>query len=164
MKKIVLTLVAALAISAGTCLAAPINDLGTGQTAVGIGSDAFYLEHKLTDNFTLGFQNVDRGDNGSSLDDIYGQFQLSNNFRAIVGSRHFDYNSRLYGGIAVNGPLSSDWDGYVSFVVGDQFKEMQVGANYRMAHNVDLNLNYHSFMPDFGRNTNGVGVGVTYKF
>jgi hypothetical protein len=164
LKKIVLTLVAVLALSVGTGFAAPVNDLATGQTAVGVGSDALYLEHQFSDNFTLGFQNLDRGDNGSSLNDIYGQFRLSNNLRAIVGSRNFDSSSRLYGGIAVNGPLSSDWDGYASFVAGDQFQEWQVGANLRLASNVDLNLNYHSFIPDAGRDTNAVGVGVTLKF
>jgi hypothetical protein len=164
LKKIVLSLVAALALNVGIGFAAPINDLATGQTAVGIGSDTFYLEHQLTDNFTLGFQNVDRGDNGSSLDDIYGQFRLSGNLRAIVGSRNFDFGSKLYGGLAVSGPMAPEWDGYASFVAGDQFKELQVGANFHLAHNVDLNVNYHSFMPDAGRDTNGVGVGATFKF
>lgn len=164
MKKIVLSLVAALVLSVGTGFAAPINDLATGQTAVGLGSDTFYLEHKLTDNFTLGFQNVDRGDNGTSLDDIYGQFRLSDNLRAIIGSRNLDSGSKFYGGLAVNGPMAPEWDGYASFIAGNQFKELQVGANFHLAHNLDLNLNYHSFMPDAGRDTNGAGVGVTLKF
>lgn len=164
MKKIVLSLVAALALCVSTGFAAPINDLAAGHTAVGIGSDTFYLEHQLTDNFTLGFQNVDRGDNGSSMNDVYGQFRLSGNVRAIVGSRNFDSSSRLYGGLAVSGVMAPEWDGYASFVAGDQFKELQVGANFRLASNLDLNLNYHSFMPDFGRDTNGVGAGVTLKF
>jgi len=164
LKKIVLSLVAALVLSVGTGFAAPINDLATGQTAVGLGSDTFYLEHKLTDNFTLGFQNVDRGDNGTSLDDIYGQFRLSDNLRAIIGSRNLDSGSKFYGGLAVNGPMAPEWDGYASFIAGNQFKELQVGANFHLAHNLDLNLNYHSFMPDAGRDTNGAGVGVTLKF
>jgi hypothetical protein len=164
LKKIVLVLVAALTLAVGTGYAAAVNDLTTGQTAVGVGSDTFYLEHKFADNFTLGFQNVDRGDNGSSLNDIYGQFHLSGNLRAIIGSRNFDSSSRLYGGLAVTGALAPQWDGYASFVAGDQFKELQVGANFRLASNLDLNLNYHSFMPDFGRDTNGAGVGVTLKF
>lgn len=161
MKKTLLTITALLTLSANA-FAAPVNDLSQGQTAVGAGSDVFYLEHKLTDSFTLGFQNVDR--DGADMDDIYGQFRLNNNLRAIVGNRDFNYDSNIYAGLAVNGPLSPEAKGYASLIAGGDFKELQVGANFKLTHNVDLNLDYHSFMPDQGRNRNGVGVGATLKF
>jgi hypothetical protein len=163
MKKIVLTLAALLIVSAGTCFAAPINDLSSGETALGIGTDTFYVEHKLSDNFTLGFQNQNP-DYYGHMNDVYGQFNLSNNLRAIVGSRNFDPGSKMYAGLAVNGPIASEAQGYASFVAGDQFQELQAGANIRLTHNVDLNLGYHSFMPEFGSNSNGVNVGATIKF
>lgn len=163
MKKTVLALATFLTLNAGIGFAAPINDLSQGQTAIGIGNDNFYLEHKLTDNFTLGLQNVDR-DNGGNLSDIYGQLQLTNNLRGIIGSRNFDPSSKLYLGMAVNGPLAPEADGYASLIAGNEFKELQVGTNFRLTHNLDLNLNYHSFMPDVGSNKTGVGVGATIKF
>lgn len=165
MKKFVLTIAAFVTLNAGVAaFAAPINDLGQGQTAVGIGTDTFYLEHKLTDSFTIGYQNVDR-DRSGHMSDVYGQFQLGKNIRGIVGNRDFDYsNSKMYLGMAVNGPVAPGWDGYASLIAGSEFKELQVGANIGIAPNVDLNLSYHSFMPDYGNNRNGVGIGATLKF
>lgn len=160
MKKIVLTLAALLIFSTSAAFAAPVNDLSRGQTALGLGSDTFYLEHKLTDTFTLGFQDADwvRGN------DIYGQFRFTDSLSGIVGSRNLDSDSNLYFGLAVNGPLSPGWNGYASFVAGGEFNELQAGASYRLSHNLDLNLSYHSFMPDAGANKNGVGIGATLKF
>lgn len=163
MKKTVIAVAAFFALQAGTSLAAPINDLYRGQTAVGLSSDTFYLEHQVTNSFTLGFQNVD-WNNGGSMDDIYGQFKLDNSLRGIVGSRDFASGSKLYLGLGVNGALSPEWTGHASLVAGSEFKEVQAGASYALARNVDLNLNYHSFMPDSGRNKNGADIGATFKF
>lgn len=163
MKKTLLALAALMAINAGTGFAAPINDLSKGQTAVGVllrssDSDTLYLEHKVSDNFTLGLQD------GGHMDDIYGQVNVSNNLRAIVGNRDFGSNSKLYLGLGVNAPLSPEWNGYASLISGSQFNEVQVGANYKIASNVDFNLNYRSFMPDEGSNINGLGFGASLKF
>jgi hypothetical protein len=163
MKKIILTLAVLLAVGVTNGFAAPINDLTTGQTAVGIGSDTFYLENKIVDNFTIGYQNIYRGDYGH-MDDIYGQLNFGKNLRGIVGSRDFGSDSKLYGGLAVTAPLANKVDGYVSFVGGGDFQEFQVGANYKLTKNVDLNVNYYSFMPDESVNQDGVGIGVTLKF
>lgn len=161
MKRIVLVFAALLLLNAATAFAAPINDLGRGETALGLGSDTFYLEHKLSDSFTLGIQNVDRyGD----MTDIYGQFDLSSNIKAIVGSRDLDNGAKLYAGAAVHGTLSPDMRGYASLVGGSGFNELQVGGNVRLASNLDLNVDYHSFNPDYGRSKSGVGAGLTLKF
>lgn len=163
MKKIIVALTAAITLTTGITLAAPINDLSKGQTALGIGTDTFYIENRVGDNFTLGIQNANR-DNAGNMNDIYGQVNFSNNLRGIIGSRDVDTGSKMYLGMAVNGPLSSGWDGYGSLIAGNGFKEVQVGANVGIANNVDLNLNYHSFMPDSGSSENGVGFGATIKF
>ncbi|HWR44115.1 hypothetical protein [Sporomusa sp.] len=163
MKKTIIALSALLLVNSISAFAAPLNDLTTGQTAIGVDSDTFYLEHKLTNNFTLGYQDVDRGRYGSS-DDIYGQFQMTNELRGIVGSRDFGSDSKMYLGLGLNGPLSPNAAGYASFIGSSNFKELQVGANFNLTRNVDLNVNYHSFMPDAGSNENGVGVGATFKF
>ncbi len=163
MKKTIVALTAIFTMNIGISLAAPINDLSTGHTALGIGNDTFYIENKIADNFTLGIQNGNR-DNDGNMNDIYGQIQLSDNLRGIIGSRNFDAESKMYLGMAVNEPLSSGWDGYGSLIGGNGFKELQVGANLGIASNVDFNLNYHSFMPDLGSSKNGVGFGATVKF
>ncbi|WP_144352928.1 hypothetical protein [Sporomusa termitida] len=140
--------------SAGTVFAAPINNLDKGQTAVGFVRDDFYIEHKLTNEITVGLQD----------DDIYGQFNLKGNFRAIIGSRDYDSDSHLYGGVAATTSLAPAVDGYASVIAGGSFAEFQVGANYSLTHNVDLNVNYCSFRPDEGSNKSKFGVGATFKF
>ncbi|MCX7779741.1 MAG: hypothetical protein N2491_02350 [Negativicutes bacterium] len=162
MKKALLTAAAVLTLNATAAFAAPINDLTQSQTAIGLGSNVFYLEHKLTDSFTLGLQNVDR--TGSNMDDIYGQFKLNGQLRGIIGSRDVDFGSKLYLGMAVNGPVAPEWNGYAALIAGSEFKEVQIGANYKITHNVDLNLDYHSFMPDEGKSRSDVGIGATLKF
>ena len=162
MKKTVLAITAFFALQAGIGLAAPINDLAKGQTALGVGTDTFYLEHKISDRFTLGVQNIDL-DHGNG-NDIYGQFNLTENVRAIVGSRNFDPGSKAYAGMAVSGPVSPETNGYASLIGGSNFKELQLGTNTSIAQNVDLNLAYHSFMPDAGSNKNSVDFGATLKF
>ena len=153
MKKIMFALLVLFVTGVGTGFAAPINNLDNGQTAIGFVNDNFYVEHKFTNNFTLGFQN----------DDIYGQYNLNSNFRAIVGSRDY-FGSKLYVGAAVNTSLAPALDGYASLIAGNSFKELQVGVNYHLTHNVDVNVNYRSFIPDEGSNSNRTGIGATYKF
>lgn len=154
MKKIALTVASLLTLSIGTGFAAPINNLSQGQTAIGVLDDSLYLEHKLSDNFTLGAQK----------NDIYGQVNINNNLRAIVGSKDYNSESKLYVGAAVNTPLAPSLDGYASLVGASDFKELQVGANYNLTNNLDLNLNYRSFMPDQGSDSNRTSLGATLKF
>ncbi|MBP2655432.1 MAG: hypothetical protein H6Q73_3001 [Firmicutes bacterium] len=159
MKKLILALFT-LMLSSNIVIAAPINNLSSEQTALGFGTDSFYLEHKFTPSFTLGFQNLDWNGN----DDIYGQFNLSENLRGIIGNRNFDSGSEIYLGMAVTGPLAPKCDGYASIIAGSSFKEFQAGANFKLTTTVDLNVNYHSYMPDVGKNKTGVGLGATFKF
>ncbi|HWR07640.1 hypothetical protein [Sporomusa sp.] len=154
MKKIIFAVMLLIVTSVGIVFAAPINNLDRGQTAVGFVRDDFYVEHKLTNALTVGLQD----------DDIYGQFNLRGNYRAIIGSRDYDSDSHFYGGVAVTTALAPALDGYASVIAGSSFAEFQVGANYSLTHNFDLNVNYCSFRPDEGRNKNRVGIGATLKF
>lgn len=163
LKKIVLTLAALLTLATGTGLTAPVNELEKGQTAAGIGSNTFYLEHKLADNFTLGLQNAN-WDHSNNMDNVYGQLQLTNNLRGIIGSSNVDSNAKVYVGMAVNGPITPEWEGYTSLIAGKEFKEVQVGANFKITYNADINFNFHSYMPDEGDTKSGVGIGATLKF
>ena len=54
--------------------------------------------------------------------------------------------------------------GYISYAVGGDFKETQIGTNIAIASNIDFNVNYHAFSPDHGRNEDKFGVGATVKF
>lgn len=161
MKKLTLALAGMLALNVGIAAAAPLNELDTHQTAVGImihdsgpNSDSLYLEHKLSPKFTLGVE----------TDDIYGQFHLTDSLRAIVGNRDYGPGSKFYLGLGVTGPLSAQWDGFASVAAASEYKELHVGANYKLTHNVNLTVSYRSFMPDEGDNKSGIGFGATYKF
>lgn len=169
MKKLALTVAVLLSANLATGFAAPINDLSQSETAIGvvmhgsdIDSDSFYIEHKLSNNFTLGLQNTDF-DYGGDATDLYGQVNLNNNLRAIIGNRDYDSGNKFYLGMAVNAPLAPQLDGYASLIGGSNFKELQVGANYQLTRNVDFNLNYRSIMPDHGSDNDGLGFGATFK-
>lgn len=165
MKKTILALSMLTALSASTVFAAPINTLGTEETAIGFGTNESYIEHKIGDNFTLGYQYSDRDQYGD-MNDIYGQIDLTSNVRGIVGHRGDlpGDESNFYGGIALNAPLFDATEGYASYITGADFHETQVGLNVGLASNLDLNINYHNFEPDYGRSENGVGIGATLKF
>ncbi len=164
MKKGLLILGAFITMSTATGFAAPLNDLGNEQTAVGISGDTFYLEHKFGDRFTLGYQSMDR-DYYGDMKDIYGQYQFTSNLRGIIGSRDFDYrDSATYLGLGLQGSLAPNLKGYTSFLAGDKFNELQVGAGFKLASNVDLNATYTNFMPDRGSDKDEFAVGATFKF
>ena len=152
MKKMIFALLLLFVTGIGTGFAAPINNLDRGRTAVGFVDDDFYAEHKLTNNLTLGLQEHD----------FYGQYNFMG-FRAILGNRD-DHGSNLYVGAAANMGLAPALDGYVSMIAGSDFTEMQVGVNYNLVENVDINVNYLTFRPDEVRDQNRTGIGVTFKF
>ena len=155
MKKIVLTVVSILALGAGTAFAGtPINNLNQGQTAIGVQDHDLYIQHQLTNNLSLGL----------SENDINGQIGLGNNVRGIIGSRDYQGSSEIYAGAVFVAPLAPSLDGYASLVGASEFTEAQVGANYNLTSNLDINLNYRSFMPDQGGNSNRTSLGAAFKF
>jgi len=162
LKKIICIAVALLVLSLGTAMAAPLNDLSKGQTAVGVATDNLYIEHKIADRFTIGFQNIDISSNDDAID-FYGQYHFTNNFRAIIGHRDVAGGAG-YLGVGFTRELDRKWDGHASVVFSDEFVEAQVGATYKIISDVDANVYFRSFMPDVGNNKNRLGVGITYKF
>lgn len=164
MKKSLLLAGAFVILSAGSSFAAPLNNLDHEQTAVGLSGDAFYIEHKLTDRFTLGYQSIDREYYGD-MKDLYGQYEFTGNLRGIIGNRDFDYqDSAMYLGLGLQGSLAPQLNGFASIIAGDNFSEMQAGASYRLASNLDLNATYTNFMPEHGRDKDEVAIGATLKF
>lgn len=165
MKKTLLTLTVLTALSTATAFASPINSLSSGETAVGVGTKESYIEHKVSDNLTLGYQYADRDYDGKQHD-IYGQIDLIPNVKALVGHRDnlpYDENN-FYGGLSVSTPKVMGMEGYASYITGSDFNETQVGVNMNLVANVDLNVNYHNFDGDHSGRENGVGVGATIKF
>lgn len=164
MKKGLLLAGAFVILSAGTSFAAPLNNLDNEQTAIGLSGDAFYIEHKLSDRFTLGYQSIDR-DYYGDMKDLYGQYEFTGNLRGIIGNRDFDYrDSAVYLGLGLQGPLAPQLNGHASVIAGDKFNELQAGASYRLASNLDLNATYTNFMPDHGPDKDEIAIGATLKF
>ena len=161
MKKIICLTVALLVLGLGTAMAAPLNDLEKGQTAVGVSNDNLYIEHKIGSRITLGVQSIDLHDDSTA--DLYGQYNFTNNFRGIIGHRDYVGGS-TYLGVGVSGVLDNKWDGHAYVLFADEFTEVQAGATYNITRDLGANVYFRSFMPDAGDDKHRVGAGLTYKF
>ena len=142
MKKVLLSLTVLTALSTATAMAAPINNLAANETAVGLGTNESYIEHKINDDITLGYQYADRDEYGH-MHDVYGQIDMISNVKGIVGHRDNlpQDNSNFYAGLAVSTPRVMGAEGYASYITGADFNETQVGVNMNVVANVDLNIN-----------------------
>lgn len=166
MKKTILALAVLSAVSTTTVMAAPVNSMTGNETAVGVGTKEMYVEHKFTPKLTVGYQRADR-DQYNKQNDVYAQYDLfGSNLKAIAGWRSNlpGDKSNIYGGVAVSAPSLMGMQPYASYVRGADFGETQVGLNVNVVANVDMNINYHNFMPENGHHENGVGAGITVKF
>ncbi|BEU88565.1 hypothetical protein TAMA11512_20290 [Selenomonas sp. TAMA-11512] len=167
MKKIAL-LVALGVLTTTTAFAQPIQKSGAHDTTVGVGTEDMFIEHKLNNRVTLGYARADR-DSYDDQNDYYAQYDLvGNNVKLLGGYRNHlpgDENN-FYAGLALSSPTIPviDMEAYTSFITGADFNEFQVGLNKNLLLNVDLNVNYHNFSTDYGKDEHGVGVGVNVKF
>ena len=81
-KYAVLAAAIALSVSSAT-MAAPLNHLDTHDTAVGVGTKEAYIEHKATDEITIGVVRNDRDEYGNPKD-VYMQYNiLDQNIRRL---------------------------------------------------------------------------------
>ena len=161
MKKIIVMAVVLLVLSFSTAMAAPLNDLATNQTAIGVSSDGIYLENRVAEKLTLGVQGIDFSDDNSF--DVYGQYHFTNNLRGIIGYRDV-LDGSIYAGVGVSDVLDDNWAGHAYFVLGDEFSEAQLGATYKINNDLDANIYGRFFMADHGDDHNRLGLGLTYKF
>lgn len=177
MKKKMLALIAGLTLASNVGFAAPLNNLATGETAIGYNyhsmsnsadNNSYYLENAISDKFTLGIErNNYSGDFGSKWNttDIYAQYKLDPNIRLIVGNRDYDYaGSKVYFGVGVNTNLAPKLDGYASVISSSYTTEWQAGVNYALNDNLSLNVNYKNNKDDHYPTYDGIGVGLNYKF
>lgn len=164
MKKIAMLTAAMMMLGASSVLAAPINQMAEHETAVGVGTKESYIEHKITNKATIGYQYADRDEYGDHKD-VYLQYDVvGSEVKLIGGYRWTDGKDNAFGGVALSTPRVMGFDAYASYVAGKDFNETQVGINKNLLLNVDLNVNYHNFKPDHGHHENGVGAGITVKF
>lgn len=153
--------------STTTAWAMQVNNLEEGESAAGLSfgdkTKSYYIESKIGEAFTLGFQGSD-WKNGYDVTNLYGQFTLngSENRRGILGTKHLDSSSRAYLGIIAQKELSSEWVSYTLGAIGRGFQELQVGVNYQINDRNYLNVSYLFLNHKGGRND--LDIGVTYKF
>ena len=163
-------LAAAIALSVSSAaMAAPLNHIGTHDTAVGVGTKEAYIEHKATDEITVGVARNDRDEYGNPKD-AYVQYNVFDQNIRLLGGYRWDMGQtnkdNAYGGLALSTPTIPviGFNAYASYIAGKDFNESQVGLNKSLIANLDLNVNYHNFKPDHGKHENGVGVGLTMRF
>ena len=163
-------LAAAIALSVSSAaMAAPLNHIGTHDTAVGVGTKEAYIEHKATDEITVGVARNDRDEYGNPKD-AYLQYNVFDQNIRLLGGYRWDMDqareNNAYGGLALSTPTVPvlGLNVYASYIAGKNFNESQVGLNKSLIANLDLNVNYHNFKPDHGSRENGIGVGLTMHF
>ena len=166
MKKTALLTAALMMMGTSAVMAAPINQMATHETAVGVGTKESYVENKVTNKATVGFQYANRDEYGDHKD-AYLQYDVVGSEVKLIGGYRWNLpgdKNQAFGGIALRTPKVMGFDAYASYVAGKDFNETQVGINKNLLLNVDLNINYHNFKPEDGHRENGIGAGVTVKF
>ena len=161
-------LAAAIALSVSSvAMAAPLNHLGTHDTAVGVGTKEAYIEHKATDEITVGVTRNDRDEYGNPKD-VYMQYNVFDQNIRLLGGYRWNMKqaseNNVFAGLGLSTPTVLGFNAYASYIAGKDFNESQVGLNKSLIANLDLNVNYHNFKPDHGSRENGIGVGLTMHF
>ena len=161
-------LAAAIALSVSSvAMAAPLNHLGTHDTAVGVGTKEAYIEHKATDEITVGVTRNDRDEYGNPKD-VYMQYNVFDQNIRLFGGYRWNMKqtseNNVFAGLGLSTPTVLGFNAYASYIAGKDFNESQVGLNKSLIANLDLNVNYHNFKPDHGSRENGIGVGLTMHF
>lgn len=167
MKKLAILAAAALTLTAGTAMAAPIHQMANHETNLGVGTKESYIEHKVTGKATLGYEYADRDQYGSDQQDAYLQYDIIGSEAKLIGGYRWNLpgnKDNAFGGVALSTPKILGFDVYTSYIAGKDFNEVQAGLNKNILFNVDLNVNYHNFKPKHGSRENGVGVGLAIKF
>lgn len=166
MKKAALLTAGLMLLGSASVFAAPINQMANHETAIGVGTNESYIEHKVTRKATLGYDYMDRDEYGDQ-NEVYLQYDMIGSEVKAIGGYRWDLpgdKKNAFGGVAMSTPKVLGFDAYASYVSGKDFNETQVGLNKDLIANVNLNVNYHNFKPDEGGHEHGVGVGVAVKF
>ena len=153
-------------LAASTALAVPVTNLSDTGFGAGLGTKESYIEAKVDPKVTVGYEYLDR-DNQGHHNDIYGKYNLVGSNVQLVGGWRGNMahqSDAVYGGVAVSAPSFLGFRPYASYVKGSNFGEAQLCVNYNIVAGVGVNVNYHNYVPDNGSNEHGVGAGLTIKF
>lgn len=179
MNKKILTIMVGTMLAANIASAAPITELGDGQTNVGynhynldlngnsVKDDSFYLEHGFSDKVIAGVEKngyAIPGGGDAHTTDLYVHYKLDPTVRLIVGDRNYSGGSdKVFFGLGANVNLAPKLDGYASVITNNTETEWQVGATYKMDNQASLNLGYKSSKQDHTSALSGIGFGINYK-
>lgn len=179
MKTKILAVLAGSMLVSSISFAAPVSTLNQGQAEIGYNyyglshdtnNNNYYLQGGVTDNLTLGVEHnhysTDYGADRNTTD-VYAEYKVAPNVSVIAGNRNYDYDNqsnRFIYGLGLTGNLAPKLDGYVSVITNSHTTEWKTGVNYGIGDNVALNVSYKSTKDDGHPTTDGVGVGVNYKF
>ena len=167
LKKIVLALAACTSLALPQAFALSI--LPEAGVSLGVGTKEQYAEAKVLPRTSLGYMRADRDQYGNHQNDIYAKYNVLGSKVQLLGGwrdniEHQASSTSFYGGVRVATPHVLGLQPYASYVKGSHFAETQAGLNYNIAFGWGLNVNYHNYMPEDGRNEHGVGAGVTLHF
>ena len=112
MKKSALLTAALLLVSSSYAMAAPINQMANHETAVGVGTKESYIEHKVTNKATVGFQYADRDEKGDHKD-AYLQYDIVGSELKVIGGYRWNLpndKDNAFAGVAVSTPKVLHYD------------------------------------------------------
>lgn len=144
--------------------ASPINDLDEGSSAYGVmwgsKSNTYYGESQVTDTLAIGVQSTS-WKNSHTVNELFGQFDIDDQTKAIIGTRYWDSKTRAYLGAAMVNPVNFEWKTYMSALIGKGFHELAAGASYQLSDTTDINFSYRHYR--YHTNKESIMIGLTYK-
>nr|WP_092072452.1 hypothetical protein [Dendrosporobacter quercicolus]NSL48494.1 hypothetical protein [Dendrosporobacter quercicolus DSM 1736]SDM42142.1 hypothetical protein SAMN04488502_104199 [Dendrosporobacter quercicolus] len=144
--------------------AAPINNLDVGSSAYGVmwgtKSNTYYGESQVTETLAIGVQST-VWKNSHTVNEFFGQFDIDDQTKTIIGTRYFDSKTRAYLGVALATPVNFEWTTYLSAMIGKGFHELTAGASYQLSDNTDIDFSYRHYR--YHHNKDSIMIGLTYK-
>lgn len=165
------------------------NNAGESTDFTNAKQNGFYAETALSNKWNLGVDYA-TGDANKSVwgqelklehehMDIYVQYKLSSNCKAILGMREYGHNMYINGvqalaydkkyaiyGLAANTKFNQRWNGYGAVIRNKVETDFQIGTTYALTKDVFLDINYKSnvfedtSVGNLKLRTTGIGFGV----
>lgn len=176
MTRKILTLIAGAMLATSIGYAAPITDLGQGDTEIGyqhydmnynVTEDSLYLQHGISNKVIVGVErnNYSTGYAGSDVTDVSLHYKLDPNVRLIVGDRNYSGGpNKVFAGIGGETNLAPKLDGYASVTGSSIATEWQAGLTYKLDGQTSLQLGYKSYNEEDAATLHGIGLGINHKF
>lgn len=100
------------------------------------------------------------------------QYQMNKNIALSVGNVKSGFksdagsnsNSEVFAGIAYNAPISSNLNGYASYLKSSHVEDAKVGVKYAIGNNASFDVGYRNYQDSSsGITAKGMGFGLNYK-